>query len=121
MKCQTPRKSASGFAYAPTGQHPARRSERPTGVCRVYVLAENVVCEEGESAGSPGYGGPRVWVLTATPEEAAQGPATRRREIRDSEIASAKHIHAESTHAYYVGAKQPSYGRVEYRTATLKR
>ena len=27
------------------------------------------------------YDGPRVWVLTATPVEAARGPATRRSEI----------------------------------------
>ena len=32
-----------------------------------------------------GYGRSRVWVITATPVEAARGPATRRREIRDRE------------------------------------
>ena len=32
-----------------------------------------------------GYGGPGVWVLTATPGEAARGPATRCHETRDRE------------------------------------
>jgi hypothetical protein len=44
----------------------------------------SVACEEvreEESAGSPVYGGPREWVLTATLTEAAPGPVTRRREI----------------------------------------
>ena len=32
-----------------------------------------------------GYGGPREWVLTATPADAARGPGTRRREIEGRE------------------------------------
>jgi hypothetical protein len=49
----------SGFALALTVQHPTRRSERSTGVCRVYCkrnessVAREEVHEE-ESAGSPG-------------------------------------------------------------------
>ena len=79
----------SGFARILTALHPVKRSERSTGVCRVYGERENsVACEEvreGECAGSPEARWARVWALTATTGEAARGPAMRRREIGNRE------------------------------------
>ena len=68
---------------------------------------------EGESLGSPGYGLRRVWVLTSTPSEAERGPAHA---VERSKIASANHIHADSTPCIPECEATPG---VEDRTAAL--
>ena len=52
---------------------------------------------------APGYGFPRVWVLTVTSCETAQGPATRRRKIGDRECES---VHTPGSIHAYQNAKQ---------------
>ena len=50
------------------------------------------MCVRERVRAARGYDGHRVWVLTATPGEAARGPDTRRREIRAADSRESRGI-----------------------------